>query len=90
MPEYQLLQNKEHDEEVATPSSICTRPVNPKLSKWILALACFLYGCVFTIVSIVAGHHALSNETRFTRDMSFLSRFLEKSSAVQPAADWNP
>lgn len=88
MPEYHLLQNKEHDEVVATPSSIGTRTVNPRLSKWISALACFLCGCIFAIVSIVAGHHVLSNETGFAGDMSFLSMFLEKASAEQIAADW--
>lgn len=82
MAEYHLLQNKEHDEEVATPSSVDTGTVNPKLWKWITAMAGFLCGCVFTIVSLVAGHHALSNEITFAGDVSFLSTFLEKASAV--------
>ncbi|CAF9937248.1 MAG: hypothetical protein ALECFALPRED_007152 [Alectoria fallacina] len=73
MAEYHLLQNKEHDEEVATPSGIDTGTVNPKLWKWTTAMAGFLCGCVFTIVSLVAGHHALSNETTFAGDVSFLT-----------------
>lgn len=72
MASYHLLQNKEHDQEVATPSSIGTRNVNPKLWKWISSLACFLCGCVFTIMSLVAGQYVFSNETALAEDLSIL------------------
>ncbi len=87
MADYHLLQNKEHDEEVATPSSISAMSVNPKLSKWISASAFFLCGCIFTLVSLAAGHHVLSKKTMFAEDLSFLCKFLEKVSAIQTVAD---
>lgn len=87
MVEYHLLQNKEHDEEVAIPSSIGTRSVHLKLSKWLSASACFLCGCILTMVSLVAGHHVLSKETTFAGDLSFLCTFLEKASAIEIVAD---
>ena len=90
MAQYYLLQNKEHDEEVPIRSNLSTRIVNPKLRKWISALACFLCGCVFTIMNLLTSHHALSNETAFAGDLSFLSTFLARVPAIQIVADWNP
>lgn len=87
MASYHLLQNKEHDQEVATPSSIGTRNVNPKLWKWISSLACFLCGCVFTIMSLVAGQYVFSNETALAEDLSILSTSLEKASAKEIVAN---
>lgn len=46
--------------------------------------------CVFTIMSLLAGHHALSNETAFAGDLSFLSTFLARVPTIQIVADWNP
>ena len=84
MAEYHLLQDKEHDEEVATPSRIGTGTVGPQPWKWISALACFLCGCVFaTVVSLVAGHYVLSTETVFAGDLSLPSMFLDNASAVR-------
>lgn len=87
MAAYHLLQNKEHDEEVATPSSIGPRNVNPKLWKWISSLACFLCGCVFTIMSLVAGQYVFSNETALAEDLSILSTSPEKASAKEIVAN---
>ena len=87
MEQYHLLQNKEHDEEVADPSTTSTRTVSPKLWKYISALACFLCGCVFTLVSLLASNHAISSGKAFAGDLSFLSMFLEKAPAIKTVAD---
>lgn len=87
MTEYHLLQNKEHDEDIATPPSIGAGTVNPELWKWISALAYFLCACVFTIVSLVAGFHVLSKGTAFAGDLSFLGTFLKEALAIQNIAD---
>ena len=87
MAQYQLLQNKEQDEEVADHLTTSTKTVNPKLWKYISALACFLCGCVFTTVSLLARNHALSNGTGLAGDLSFLSMFLEKAPAIKIVAE---
>ena len=87
MPEYHLLQNGENDEEVANPSSIGANLANPKLYKWISALACFLFGCIFTMLSLVAGSHIISNKPAFAEDLSLLSAFLEEEPAIRIVAD---
>lgn len=75
MGQYHLLQNKEHDEEVADRPITSTRTVNPKLWKCLWAALFFFGGCVFTLVSLLASKHALSHGTAFAGDLSFLSMF---------------
>lgn len=87
MAQYHLLQNKENDEEVADRSSTSTKPVNPKMSKYISVLAFFICGCVFAIVCLLGGKRALSNGTSLAGDLSFLSMLLGKAFAMKIGTD---
>lgn len=87
MAQYHLLHEKEHDEGVAEHSSTSTRTVNPKLSKYLSALAFFICGCVFASVCLLAGNRALSNGTALAGDLPFLSMLLEKALAMKVGAD---
>ena len=88
MAEYHPFQYMERDEEVATPLSISTKIVISKLWRF-LPWFCFFSACACIIVSLVAGHHAISIQSASARDLSFLSTFPGDASAVQIVADRN-